>query len=160
MLVIVGCGHGGSAAATQTIRGERYSFAAPASWQISRTSHAVSAAPRDDRIGLISVSVFRIARPFRTALWPQVVRELDRVAGDYARKLPGRLTSRATLRVAGRRARRYEFVYRRNEIGLGQRLVFLFQGRREFQLLCRYPAPPSREFSQACDRLATSFRPA
>jgi hypothetical protein len=156
-VVLAGCG-GGSEAPTQTVRGERYSFAAPGDWRVERTSHSVSVTPRAGEVELLSVSVFRIARPLGEASWPQVVRELDRVARDYARRLPGRLTSRATARVSGRRARRYDFAYRRGGTDVGQRLVFLFRGRREFQLLCRYPAPPSEAVAAACDRLAASFR--
>lgn len=154
---LAGCG-GGEERETQIVHGNGFLFAAPAGWKVTRTSHVVSAAPDEDRPELVSVSVFRIARPFRAELWPSVLRELERVAAGYARRLSGEVVSRQTIRVGGRRARRYDFGYRRAGRQLGQRLVFLFQGRREFQLLCRWESPPEDGISSACNGLAESFR--
>ena len=40
----------------------------------------------------------------------------------------------------------------------GQRLIFLFRGRTELQLLCGWKAPPGKDVSAACAGLAASFR--
>jgi hypothetical protein len=42
------------------------------------------------------------------SLWPRVVPELDRAAGDLARQLSGRVTGSATVTAAGGNARAYE----------------------------------------------------
>ena len=143
---------------TQDVRGPGYAFRAPAGWEVKRASHVVSAAPVEGGPDLISVSVFRIARRVPRGLGPRVVRELDGVAADYARRLPGRIVARATVRVGGLKGRRYEFAYTRQGEPRGQRLIFLFRGRTELQLLCGWKAPPGKDVSAACAGLAASFR--
>ena len=156
---LAGCGGTShKAPQTQDVRGPGYAFRAPAGWEVKRASHVVSAAPAEGGPDLISVSVFRIAKRVRPGLGPRVVREVDGVAADYARRLPGRIVARATVRVGGLKGRRYDFAYTRKGERRGQRLIFLFRGRTEFQLLCAWKAPPGRDISAACAALAASFR--
>lgn len=103
----------------------------------------------------MSVTVFRLARAYRPALWTTVVPELDRVAERLASELGGAVVARATVVVDGRRARRYDIEYEREGAALVERTAFVLDGRREYQLVCRYPAgePPA-----ACSTLFESFR--
>jgi hypothetical protein len=115
---------------------------------------------RVDGVETVAVSAFRLARPFRPALWPAAVRELDRVAGQLADRLsptaeisPGRTTV-----VAGRRARVYDIRYERAERQLVERVGFVLDGRREFQLLCRWSVEQAAVGMEACGQLFRSFR--
>ena len=142
------------------MKGLRFSFSAPASWRVTHSPRGISVAPAGDDVTLVSVTVFRLARPFRPALWPSVVEELDRVARSLAARLDGKVETRRTIEVAGRRAREYELSFTRRGEELGERITFLLQSRREYQLLCRWRSPRSDAISDACDRLSDSFRPA
>lgn len=99
----------------------------------------------------MSVMTFRLARPYRPALWSKVVAELDRVAAELARRERGKLTASATRRIAGTDARAYEIV---RSGGSDERIAFLLQGRLEYQLFCREPDASAHT---ACDRLLDSF---
>lgn len=99
------------------------------------------------------MTIFRLGRPYRAALWPAVVPQLDRVAAQLAGELSGKLGAGTTLTVGGRRSRRYEIAYERDGKQLVERIGFVLSGRREYQLLCRYENEPA-----ACDRLFRSFR--
>ena len=155
--LVVGCG--GSARGEHTtsrrVVGAGYSFAAPDGWHVSRAGRTVSAASGEE---LVSVTLFRLARPYTPKLWPQVVPVLDGVAAQLARGLGGSVDSRTTVVLAGRRARRYEIGFRRSGKDVVERIVFLLEGRREYQLLCRYERAAGG--SGACSAFLASFRPA
>jgi hypothetical protein len=151
---LAGCGGGGEQAAqTQKVRGDGYAFVAPAAWKITRSSHVVSVAPSPSEPELISVSTYRLSRR-------PTLKQVDSSVEALARRLRGRVVSTTKTTLAGRPARRFALEYARGEEQLGLRLTFLFKGRLEFQLLCRWRRPPNEEIASACDRLAASFRPA
>ena len=153
-LAVAGCGGGGKPkeAATQLVSGAGFRFRSPADWPVKRGPHVVSAARPGSDTDLVSVSTFRLPRVPTTA-------QIDAGAEQLARTLRGRVTSRRFSTIAGGRARSFELSYRRGGKDLGIRLSFVLRGRREYQLLCRWEAPPGNEISTACDLLAASFRP-
>jgi hypothetical protein len=151
---LAGCGGGGNEAVqTQTVGGDGYVFAAPAGWKITRSSHVVSAAPSASDLELISISTYRLSRR-------PTPKQVDASVEALARRLGGRITSTTKATLAGRPARRFELEYARGDEQVGLRLTFLFKGRLEFQLLCRWRRPPNEEILSACGGLALSFRPA
>lgn len=153
-LVLAGCG-GGDDGELRTVQGRGFTFAAPADWDVTVRARSSSAKAGDDEPDLVSVTVFRLARPYRPALWKTVVPELDRVARQLASRLGGTLESSSTVTVAGRRARRYEIRYRLMDDEVVERTAFVLNGRREYQLVCRYP---SGDPTAACETLFETFR--
>jgi len=149
-LALTACGAGSTKA--RTLSGERYSFEAPSGWKVTRTAESIQAVHGD---AAVSVTVFRLTRAFRPELWPRVVPELDGVAAKLADQLRGTVGLGATVVVAGRRARRYEIVFRRDAGEFVEQITFVLDGRREYQLLCRYRAGAD---SRPCAALASSFR--
>jgi len=150
-LALPACG-GSSGAALQTLSGEGYSFEAPAGWKVRQAAQSLEAAHGD---GAVSVTVFRLTHPYRPELWPRVVPELDGVARNLAGQLRGHVGAGATVTVAGRRARRYEIAFRRRGGDFVERITFVLDGRREYQLLCRYRV---RADVRPCAALGSSFR--
>lgn len=130
--------------------GAGYRFEAPGDWDVERAGRVVSVG-EDGGSATVSVTSFRLARPYRPALWRPVVRELDQVAEQLARALDGAVSARATVTIAGQRARRYDLSNTRDGTW---RLGFVLRGRREYQLLCR-GAPDQRP---ACEQLFATFR--
>jgi hypothetical protein len=102
---------------------------------------------------LVSVTVFTLGRPFKPALWDKTVPELDRVASQLASRLGGRLAKLEGGALAGRRARSYDIAFDRNGSALVERIAFVFSGRREYQLLCRFSGDDS-----VCGDFRSSFR--
>lgn len=149
---MVGCGGAKEEATTTTvsasISGRGFQFEAPAGWKVTRSARSVSAASGRD---LVSVTVFPLSRPYRPELRDRVANELDRRIADLAGELRGKLRSVGTARIAGRSARVYELAVGKRV----ERLLFIFQGRLEYQLLCRYAEAGGVE---PCDRLAATFR--
>jgi hypothetical protein len=105
----------------------------------------VSVAAQKDG-ALVSVTVFRLAKPFRPALWATVVPELDRVAGQLAARVKGKVATSGTRTIAGRNAR----VYAITRAGEDERIAFVLNARREYQLYCRGAG-------SACDTLLATF---
>src|SRR5438552_15422483 len=139
VIVLAGCGSGGhkaSASGVQTVSGGGYRFSAPSSWSVHRAGRQVTAT--SGSVDLVGVTTFTLARPYRPALWTKAVPALDRTAAALAAQLGGNLRARATVVVAGHRARRYEIDYRRDGKTLTERTAFVLTGRREHQLLCRF----------------------
>ena len=152
-LALSGCGGGGEAQTTgvagQTVSGPGFSFRAPGDWTAKVL--ATSASASEGASTLVSVTVLPLVKPYRPALFPRVVQELDRVATEYASSLEGTVASRRTVTVAGRKAREY-----RIEHGdLVDRITFLLRGKRNFQLICRWRAQDTEP--AACPQLASSF---
>ena len=127
------------------VRGSGFGFDAASDWRIERTGRRVAAVD-DGRE--VSVTTFRLARPYRPELWERAVTELDAVAGRLARELGGSVTERATRVVAGARAREYRLTGTRDGT---RRIGFVLRGRSEYQLLCRGDA------EEECDTLFSSF---
>jgi hypothetical protein len=154
VLALAGCG-GGDDDELRTVQGRGFTFAAPADWGVAVRARSSTAKAGGDDPELVAVTVFRLARPYRPALWKTVVPELDRVARQLASRLGGTLESSATVTVAGRRARRYEIRYRSMDADVVERTAFVLDGRREYQLVCRYR---SGDPTAACDTLFETFR--
>lgn len=129
--------------------GDGYRFDAPAGWKVTRTARIISAAEGDE---LVSVTVFPLAKPFRVELWEKAVPELDRVAGQLAAELGGRVAVSETSTLASRRARSYEIEYTTGGKPLVERIGFVLVGKREYQLLCRYAGD-----DDACAAFMLSF---
>lgn len=127
----------------RTVRGPGYRFAAPADWRVVRGVRSVQARSGD---ALVSVTILPLARRYDPTLWDQVVPELDRVARELARRERGELEHARTEQIAGRNARVYDIA--RDEAA--ERIAFVLEGRREYQLFCR-------SADDACDRLLESF---
>jgi hypothetical protein len=154
--LLAGCGaSAASKSASKPVRGRGYSFAAPGSWDIARAGRTVSASKGEE---LVSVTVFPLARRYTPQLWASTVPVLDGVAAQLAQGLNGRVESRETVILAGRRSRRYELAFERGETELRERIAFVLDGRREYELLCRF----RRDHASAgkrCDAFLESFRP-
>ncbi len=150
LLVLAGCGGGKAAPAPQSVSGSGYRFAAPADWRVTHAAQ-VTSAEQGER--LVSVTVFPLGRPFQPALWGKAAPELDRVAAQLATHLRGRMTSQAGATLAGRRARTYDIAFERGGKAVVERIAFILDGRREYQLLCRFTGDDS-----ACRDFRSSFR--
>lgn len=135
------------------MRGNGFVFSAPAGWKLAQTPQGATLTPASGSESLISVTTFRLLRPFRPAVWPRAVRELDGVVDRLARQLGGSVESRETV---GNGAREYRLAYERKGSKLSQRIRFVLRGRREYELLCRWKADVDEP--AACGQLLQSFR--
>jgi hypothetical protein len=97
------------------------------------------------------VTVLPLLKPYRLALFPRVVTELDRVAATLATRLGGKVASSKTVMVGGRQAREYEIEHG----GFVDRITFVLRGKRNFQLACRWRADDGEP--AACGQLSSSF---
>jgi hypothetical protein len=95
-----------------------------------------------------------LVAPGNAGIPPALRRAVDpadpAAVADLAGQLRGELRSAGTAHVAGRRARVYE-------LAVGdrvERLLFVFRGRLEFQLLCRFARGRG---TAPCDELAATF---
>jgi hypothetical protein len=159
VLIAAGCGGGGgggggnepqpNGGSGQAVAGPGFSFRAPGDWKV--TVRPTSAEAKGDSSALVSVTVLPLLKPYRLALFPRVVTELDRVAATLATRLGGKVTSSRTVTVGGRRAREYEIEHG----GLVDRITFVLRGKRNFQLACRWRADDGEP--DACARLSSSF---
>jgi hypothetical protein len=157
-LVVAGCGGGGGAAGNQSqagggsgqaVAGAGFSFRTPDDWKV--TVRPTSAEAKGVSSELVSVTVLPLLKPYRLALFPRVVTELDRVASTLATRLGGEVTSSQTVTIAGRQARQYEIEHG----GLVDRITFVLRGKRNFQLACRWRADDGEP--DACGQLSSSF---
>jgi hypothetical protein len=136
----------------QVLSGEGYAFSAPGDWTVTRTARSIQAA---HRLGVVSVSRFPLLRPYRVALWPKVVPEIDRIATGIASDQHGSVSAEATVTIGGERARRYDLVYEGDGRKLVERLGFVLHAKTEYELLCRFESGKS---ASACGLLFRSFR--
>ena len=155
-LLAAGCGGGGGSASTtapalsgQKVQGSGFSFQAPEDWKTTVTE--TSATASDDADTLVSVTVLPLLKPYKPALFPRVVTELDRVTKTLAAKLRGELTSSRTIEAAGGRAREYEISHGE----LVDRVTFVLRAKREYELVCRWREADGEP--SACDQLVGSF---
>jgi hypothetical protein len=158
LATLAGCGGGGDEDAQRTVAGPGFTFSAPASWGVETGGRSGSASPHPGGIQLVSVRVFRLARPYSPELWETVVPELDRVAGELADQLGGRIASSSLVVVDGRRAKRYDIRYDRDGTEILERTAFVLEGRREFQLVCRHEAADDGDGPRACATLFSTLR--
>ena len=148
-----GCGGGGSTEATsggRLITGREFEFSAPSDWVPTLAPR--SAVVKRDAVTLVSVTVLPLVKPYRPQLFPRVVGELDRLAGELAGRLQGSVTERRTVVVAGRRVRQYQIIHGE----FVDRLTFVLRKRQEFLLTCRWRKTDGEP--GACPQLASSFR--
>jgi hypothetical protein len=158
LLALGGCGGGSQPAALQELSAHGARFSVPTGWRVTRTPTTVAAAPAEGSDALVSVSVFRLLRPYAPSLWGRVVPELDRAADQLARQLSGSIGNSRTLTVAGGRARDYQLAFRRQGRDVRERITFVLRDQREYELLCRWRSGGSEP--PACATLVSSFRTA
>ena len=148
--VLAGCGGGDGTEELREIGGSGYAFDGSTELEVTRSGRTLTG-ELDGHV--VSVTTFRLSRPYRPELWTRVVPELDRVASELAQKLGGRVAARETRTIAGRRARVYRVEGARDDTRLA---AFVLRGRSEYQLLCRWP--DGDEAPGPCDDLLASFR--
>jgi hypothetical protein len=148
LVILAGCG-GSTRSNLQTVRGDGYRFEAPAVWTAvpAKTSEAV----KHGAVDLMEVLRFRLEKPYRVARFAAVARELDNDVAQLARQGSARITSRATVSLAGRKARSYSLEYGEQKI---EEIAFVLEGQNEYQLLCRR-APSAPDTS--CQAFFASF---
>jgi hypothetical protein len=162
ILAFLAASCGGSAKHVQTpaqstVHGAGFRFEAPAGWSTSGTGTAAVA--RRDAAGstLVSATAFTLLKPYSPKLFDRAAKELDRVAGKLAAQAHGTLTESKTVTVDGRRIRAYRLtVHPTSGAAYDERIGFVLQGKREFQLLCRAPAGSS-DPDGACALLYSTF---
>ena len=152
-LALTGCG-GAAPKEPVAVQGAGYSFSAPGGWKVTRTGDSAAAA-RD--AGVVSVSTFRLTRDYRPSMWKEAVKELDGVAANLAAELHGRVAASRTVRANGSTARQYDLAFTRNGTRLVERITFVLERRREYELLCRFEEGKD---DSACTQLQTTFRTA
>src|SRR5207244_3556110 len=91
--LLAGCGGHATVPVLRRATGPSYHFAYPSDWRVTRTARSVSAAGKGEE--LVSVTVFRLAKRFEPALWPQVVPVLDGVAAQLSSTLRGHVGARS-----------------------------------------------------------------
>jgi hypothetical protein len=111
----------------------------PRGWTVTRPAAGVAAR---HGAGLVSVSVFPLLRPYDPSKFAAAAKELDGVAARLAQQAGTTLTRSATVTVANRKVRAYDYGARR--------IGFVLVGRREYQLYCAHA-------TTACELLFSSF---
>ena len=131
------------------MKGDGFSYVAPASWTVVRKGSSVAAVDGD--VNRIEVVRFTLEKPYRPALFAAASRELDGVAEHLAGQLKGKLSSSSTSEVGGRKARSYTIEY---GPGKTQEITFVLKGQNEFQLLCRRDSSATND---SCAQLFSTF---
>jgi len=121
------------------VRGQGFSFSAPAGWSTSRTPRAITVRDGGSRV---SVTTYTLQKPYSPALFAAAAKELDRVAAKLAAAAGTALTEKQTVAVAGEKIRAYRFGT--------MRIGFVLVAKREYQLLCE-------NAGDACALLFKSF---
>src|SRR5947209_2403686 len=141
VLALAGCGGSSpSVASERLVSGPGYSFRAPQGGTASRTLRSVTI---KDGGSTISVTLFRLAKPYTSALRAKTIRELDAALRRLAAAEQGKLAQPEDITVAGERARSYT-IQRAGKPD--ERLVYVLRGKREYQLFCNAE-------SSVCDRV-------
>jgi hypothetical protein len=151
LLLAAGCG-GGGRTKERVVRGEGFTFGAPAAWVVERRGGEVLVGKGMD---VVAVTRYPLLRRFRSELWAKVVPELDRAAAAVAEQQQGTVVDPQTVTVGGQKARRYDVAYERDGKKLTERITFVLREKTEFLLLCRYERGGSTD---ACELLLRSFR--
>ena len=105
----------------------------------------------DGDVNRVEVVRFTLEKPYRPGLFAAAARELDGVAARLADELKGKIASRSTADVGGRKARSYTIEY---GPGKTQEITFVLEGQNEFQLLCRRDSSAPND---PCAKLLSSF---
>jgi len=130
------------------VAGRDFSFQAPADWTVTRRDGVTTAA--SGPVDLVQVTVYPVRNRYDPALFAELRSELDGVAAGVAKQLSGRVVSHRVVRAAGRDAHAYSIAFADKT----EELTFVFEGRREYLLLCRRLTSGSAE---ACALLVESF---
>jgi hypothetical protein len=116
---------------------------------VSRSEGAVTAR---NGSALVSVTTYPLVKPYDPAMFERVSRELDGSVSKLAKQAKGTLVEHKTTEIAGRKVRDYRYVAK----GFATRLGFVFEGKREWQLLCRARAEDD-DPDGACKLLFSTF---
>jgi hypothetical protein len=146
-VILSGCG-GSSAGKGQLVRGDGFHFTVPTGWSIQHTRTTWGA--RSGQIDLVETSSFRTVKPYRSALFPKLPKELGRVAASLAEDVGGTVQGRRRVVVAGRQSWSYRLKTGSNVTDV----TFVFVDREEYQLLCR--RAPTGD-TTPCQQLLASF---
>jgi hypothetical protein len=146
-LILAGCG-GAGAAKEQVVRGQGFSFDAPARWKVEHSGERITARHDSE---LVQVSTFLLVKPYRPALYDAVARELSTRMRQVAQRVGGGLEDHGEVVADGIRSH----VYRVTAGDHVDEYTFVFTGRVEYQLLCRRMSSTGSGF---CKRLVGSFR--
>jgi hypothetical protein len=151
LFILSACGGSAKpeASAPADVRGPGLRFSVPSGWAVRRSGTAVSARKEG---ALVSVTVFRLVKPYSPALFARVAKELDGVAAKLAAQAGATLDERTTTTVDGRKVRAYGFANDTMRTKIG----FVLVARREYQLLCEQPAGKP-DPDGACALLFSSF---
>lgn len=139
------------------VQGPAFRFQAPAGWKTSTSP--TDAIARRDAAGTVSVSVsvFRLQKPYDPKIFAAAAKELDSVAAKLATQSRTVLTKSETITVDGERIRAYRLTaHPASGASFDERIGFVLRGRREYQLLCRAPVG-SGDPDNACALLYSSF---
>jgi hypothetical protein len=146
VLILSGCG-GSSEPKAQLVRGPGFRFEAPAGWKVERTKRQVSAIHGSERV---QVATFPLLKPYTTALFAPVAKELTARMSQVARQVHGTVSSTKTVTAGGIRSHSYEV-----QVGdYVEEYTFVLRGLHEVQLLCRRKASSS---GAACKQLISGF---
>ena len=115
-------------------------------------------APKPGGDALVTVSVFRLVKPYRSELWPGVVPELDDLARRLGLRQKATVVASRTVHVLGQRSRQYDLSVASGGHALKEQITFFLYQRREFQLLCRWRMSDGEP--PACGLLVRRFKPA
>jgi hypothetical protein len=147
-LILAGCGGSSERDTPQArVTGPGFSFQAPGGWLVQRSEGKVSAT-RDSE--LVQVATFRLLKPYRSALFGRVERELTTRMRQLAQQTGGSVSAGRTVVADGIRSHSYD-------VTVGDHVdqyTFVLRGRQEFQLLCRRKASHGDD---ACRQLLRSF---
>jgi len=136
-------------AATKGVTGTGFRFDVPVGWKVGRAGDAVTAR---NGSAFVSVTTYRLLKPYDAALFDRAAAELDRSVAKLAQQAKGTLVEKKTTEVAARKIRDYRYVAK----GFATRLGFVFEAKREWQLLCRARAEDD-DPDGACKLLFESF---
>jgi hypothetical protein len=136
-------------AATKAVTGPGFRFDAPPGWKVGRPDDAVEAV---NGSALVSVTTYKLLKPYDAAMFDRVTAELDGSVAKLAKQAKGTVVERKTSEVDGRKIREYRYVAK----GFATRIGFVFEGKREWQLLCRARAEDD-DPDGACKLLFSSF---
>lgn len=157
-ILVAGCGGGGKQPTPppppteQAVKGAGFTYVAPVGWKVFPTANGVNASGPGSR--LLSVAVYKLVKRYNETKFVAAARELDGVAARLAQGRKGAVTARATVTVAGRRARSYAIAYTLGADTLIQQVTFVLRGTTEWLLVCRRA---TADPDAPCAKLLSSF---
>jgi hypothetical protein len=134
---------------TKAVPGPGFRFDVPVGWKVHRSGDAVDA---HNGSALVSVTTYKLLKAYDPAVFDRAAEELDAAVAKLAKQAKGTVVEKKTTEVAGRKIRDYRYVAK----GFATRLGFVFEGKREWQLLCRARAEDD-DPDGACKLLFDSF---